>query len=179
VLEAEHRYIQKVVGVVALHADALESGTPPDLDLLSRVVEFIREYADRLHHGKEETLLFPALEQGGVPPQGCPLGILKHEHTAGRALVAELAGAVDGLRAGGEVALGPLVKCLQGLVELYPGHIWKEDYLLFPMTGKVLAADAQSELAAEFEKVDQDFGIDRIHGFEAWADASAASAVGG
>lgn len=177
VLETEHRYIQKVVGVIALHVDAIESGQALDLGLLAEVVEFMRAYADQCHHGKEEALLFPALEQKGVPPQGCPLGALKHEHVAGRALVTELATSVTGFRAGADAPTEALAKCLHGLVALYPNHIWKEEYLLFPMTGKVLTDPEQSWLAAEFDKVDAAFGVERLRRFEAWADALAARAL--
>ncbi len=61
---------------------------------LNDLIEFMRTYADRCHHGKEETYLFPALERSGVPLTGCPVGALRHEHQAGRALVGQLAQAV-------------------------------------------------------------------------------------
>jgi hemerythrin-like domain-containing protein len=162
---------QKVVGVIALHVDAVETGKAPDIRLLAEIVEFLRVYADQYHHAKEEDLLFPALERNGVPAQGCPLGALKHEHVAGRALVTDLATIVTDSRAGVDVSRQALVKCLQGLVALYPSHIWKEDYLLFPMTRKVLDDLEQSRLAAEFDSVDATFGPEKLRHFEEWADA--------
>jgi hemerythrin-like domain-containing protein len=177
VLEAEHRYIQKVVGGIALHVDAIESGQPPDIGLLGEVEEFMRVFADECHHGKEEALLFPALERKGVPPGGCPLGALKHEHIAGKALVTELAKAVTDSRTGVDVPTEALVACLQGLVALYPTHIWKEDYLLFPMTGKVLSEEEQAGLLVEFDAADEQIGIARYHRFEEWSAALAAKAL--
>ncbi|HEY3411424.1 MAG TPA: hemerythrin domain-containing protein [Armatimonadota bacterium] len=171
VLEAEHRYIQKVVGVAALHADGIEAGETPDFGLLGEVLDFLRAYADECHHGKEEALFFPALERNGVPPGGCPLGALKHEHVAGRALVADLATAVTDRRAGAEVPVATVLTCLKGLIELYPNHIWKEDYLLFPMAGKVLTDQDELALADEFAKADEAFGLVKRRRFEEWADA--------
>ena len=179
VLEAEHRYIQKVVGAIALHVDAIGAGKAPGNGLLAEVVDFMRAYADQCHHGKKEALLFPALEQKGVSPQGCPLAALKHEHVAGRTLVTDLAIAVSGSHAGVDVPTEALVKCLQGLVALYPNHIWKEDYLLFPMTGKVITDQEQLRLAAEFDRVDETFGVEKRRRFEEWADALAAKALAG
>jgi len=40
------------------------------------------------------------------------------------------------------------------LVELYPGHIWKEDYLLFPLAGKVLSPADHVALSKQFEEVE-------------------------
>ena len=62
-LEDEHRIIAKVVGAATVLADRLEAGQPVDLDTLQGVVEFMRTFADKCHHGKEEELLFPANAQ--------------------------------------------------------------------------------------------------------------------
>jgi len=74
VLEAEHRVIQKMVAGMSLLAERLEGGEPLDVSLLESIVAFLRTFADRCHHGKEETFLFPALIRRGVPSHGCPIG---------------------------------------------------------------------------------------------------------
>ena len=43
---------------------------------------------------------------------------------------------------------------------LYPSHIWKEDYLLFPLAGKVLTPEDQQELMDKFDKVERELGLD-------------------
>jgi hemerythrin-like domain-containing protein len=170
VLEEEHRSIQKVVGALAVQAEAMEGGREPDLDLLEQIVDFLRVFADRCHHGKEEDILFPLLESKGVPPHGCPLGALKHDHVAGRALVSQLAQAVADRKAGAPVPNETFVKCLRGLTELYPNHIWKEDYLLFPMVSKVLGAEDQAALLRRFAEADREIGSDAHHRYEDFAE---------
>ncbi len=91
VMEAEHRLIETVVNALGGVAHAIEKGQRADAAMLATAVEFFRIYADKLHHGKEETLFFPMLVKRGVPPQGCPIGGLNHEHEKGRALVRALA----------------------------------------------------------------------------------------
>ncbi len=59
-----------------------------------------------------------------------------------------------------------LIGTLRRLIELYPAHIWKEDYLLFPMAEKILSASEQEELSAQFERHEFEIGIDVHHGFE-------------
>ena len=53
---------------------ALERGERIDTVLVRQVVEFMREFADRCHHAKEERILFPEMVRKGVPEAGCPIG---------------------------------------------------------------------------------------------------------
>jgi hemerythrin-like domain-containing protein len=165
-LEAEHRVIQKMVAGMSVLADQLEGGEPVDVSLLESIVVFLRTFADRLHHGKEESFLFPALIRRGVPSQGCPIGGLTMEHQKGRVMVGELADAIRGYAAGEPPARENLVKSLRVLVAFYPNHIWKEDYLLFPLAGKVLTPEDQQELMDKFETVERELGLDVHEGFD-------------
>jgi len=166
VLEAEHRVIQKMVAGMSLLAEQLEGGKLVDVPLLESIVVFLREFADRCHHGKEEALLFPALIRRGVPSHGCPIGGLTMEHQKGRVMVGELADAIRGYAAGEPPAREDLVKSLRALVAFYPNHIWKEDYLLFPLAGKVLTPEDQQELMNKFETVERELLIEGHEGFD-------------
>jgi hemerythrin-like domain-containing protein len=165
-LEAEHRVIQKIVAGMSVLAEQLEDGDPVDVSLLESIVVFLRTFADRCHHGKEETFLFPALIRRGVPSQGCPIGGLTMEHQKGRVMVGELAETIRGCAAGEPPARENLVKSLRALVAFYPSHIWKEDYLLFPLAGKVLTPQDQQELMDKFETVERELGLDVHEGFD-------------
>ena len=165
-LEAEHRVIQKMVAGMSVLADQLEGGEPVDVSLLESIVAFLRTFADRLHHGKEESFLFPALIRRGVPAQGCPIGGLTMEHQKGRVMVGELADAIHGYAVGEPLAQENLVKTLRALVVFYPSHIWKEDYLLFPLAGKVLTPEDQQELRDKFATVECELGLDVLEGFD-------------
>ena len=95
-LEAEHHVIQKVVGAMAVLAQTLETGQEVGAKTFEGIVEFMRTFADKCHHGKEEIHLFPTLERKGVPARGCPVGALLQEHQLGRAFVTVLAEAAAG-----------------------------------------------------------------------------------
>jgi len=165
-LEHEHRIIQQVVGGMAVIIEKLESGKEIDPAVLTDLSEFMQTFGDKCHHGKEEDYLFKLLEKKGVPVSGCPLAVLLHEHEKGRGLMADLKLTSETYirtpRAGKEALIGTLRR----LIELYPAHIWKEDYLLFPMTNKLLSESEQEELRAQFEQHDSEIGIDVHHGFE-------------
>ncbi len=169
VLEREHHYIQQVVASLLLLAEELEKGESVPAETLADTLEFLRTFADQCHHGKEEACLFPLLELKGVPPQGCPLGVLKKEHDAGRSLVAQLAIVSDRYtKDGSDKEL--LRTSLLSIAELYGGHIWKEDYLLFPMTNKVLSAEEQDQLTKQFNDIESSIGPDIQRRFEELAN---------
>jgi hemerythrin-like domain-containing protein len=176
VMEAEHRNIETVVKALGDVAVTVEKGQRAEVALLEAVVEFFRVYADKLHHGKEETLFFPLLVERGVPPQGCPIGGLNHEHEKGRALVGSLeewVASYEERKPGAQVGL---VQTLRGISDLYQNHIWKEDAMVFPMADKVLTAADQKELSEKFAEVDQAVGLDVIGRMEQFAKSLATSA---
>jgi len=170
ILEEEHHFIQKVVGAMAVLAETLEAGKEVEEKTLHDIVEFMRTFADKCHHGKEETHLFPALEKKGVPMRGCPLGILIAEHQKGRALVSQLAEATEAYTKASPLAKDSLVKSLRGITDLYPNHIWKEEYLAFPMADKILSSEEQRELYEKFEVVEKEIGLDVHRRFERFAE---------
>jgi hemerythrin-like domain-containing protein len=159
-LEAEHRVIQKMVAGMSILAEQLEAGEPVDAALLESIVVFLRTFADHCHHGKEEAFLFPVLIRRGVPSHGCPIGGLTMEHQKGRVMVGELDDAIRDFAVGKPPARENLAKSLRALVVFYPSHIWKEDYLLFPLAGKILTPEDQQELMNKFEAVDRELGIE-------------------
>ncbi len=157
-LEDEHRTIQRAVAAVAMFADKIETAHSVDLDILGDTIRFFRVFGDECHHAKEDKFLFPLLESKGVPSQGCPLGALKKEHEKGRELLRQLAGARDEYSASNGSRKELLLPPLRGLVELYPTHIWKEDYLLMPLADKLLSSAEQQRLNQQFENVEAALG---------------------
>jgi len=156
--KAEHHVIQKIVGAMAVLAGGLGAGQEPPVETLHNIVQFMRTFADICHHGKEELHLFPFLEKRGVPARGCPMGVLIHEHERGRTLVAQLAQATETYASGTAPARDAVTETLQGLMELHPSHIRKEEYLLFPMSNKVLGAADQQQLREKFAEVEATVG---------------------
>src|ERR1035437_7578266 len=68
VMKAEHRNIETVVKALGDLAFVIEKGQRADVAMLATALKFLRVYADKLHHVKEETLFFPMLVKRGVPP---------------------------------------------------------------------------------------------------------------
>ena len=115
-------------------------------------IDFIRSFADRCHHLKEEKVFFPALEEKGIPREGGPIGMMLMEHEEGRSYVKAMAGALDGWEKGLELSQSVVIKNARAYLRLLREHIQKEDDILFEMADNVLSAEEQKQLLRQFEE---------------------------
>ena len=61
-LMIEHRLIERMIAVFQKELDKIKEKQDADLGFVDDVVDFIRTYAGKRHHGKEELILFKELE---------------------------------------------------------------------------------------------------------------------
>ena len=151
----EHKSILKMLGIVDQVCNVLELGEAVPYEHLDQIVEFIKLFADKTHHGKEEDLLFPAMEAVGFPRESGPIGVMLMEHEQGRAFVSRLDKAVTQYKNGEQVAVDTLVRNARGYVHLLTQHIDKENNILFPMADSSIPIVKQEALLDEFEFVNQ------------------------
>jgi len=174
----EHRVILKVVDGLRLTAAHMRAANRVDPALLREAVVFMREFADQRHHAKEEDLLFPALVAHGVPLHGCPIDALLHEHEKGRHLVKQIADALDPYAAGVVEAANTIADAIDGIVKLYPNHIWKEDDMVFPMVERLFSEADRSELYKGFQDVEAKNPPGTHERFHAFAERLSRHAIG-
>ena len=153
-LRSEHQLILQVADALETLVSRSESGDS-DFDALADCIAFIRLFADACHHGKEEDLLFPALEARGMPHDQGPIAVMLFEHQQGRAFAKVMAGAIDDARAGDAEALAKLRNAGTGYVHLIRGHINKEDHVLFEMADQAVQGPACQRLCDEYGLVCQ------------------------
>lgn len=168
-LKHDHRVIQEVVAGMSAVADLLDSGKQVDSNILADLVQFLAIFADQCHHVKEEQYLFPILVAGADATTKRELQRLEREHRSATQLVQELAKASAAYIENPLVMRHRVVVLLRRLVELYPAHIWKEDYLLFPMAQQNLSEAEQEDMADKFEGVEREVGQDVHAAFEVLA----------
>lgn len=166
VLEREHRYIGKVIALMSSLADDLDRGKPVPAEILRDIVTFLRIFATQCHHTKEEEHLFSLLESRGVPGSGCPLAAMRAEHAAERILLGKVAAAAADYIVSPLRGKDALRDSLRELADLCAHHIWKEDYLVFPMADKILDDADQQQVTAAFADVEAGIGVDVHHAFE-------------
>lgn len=93
-LMIEHRLIERMLSVIKDVLTEIESGSRVDPVFVDIAVDFIRVYADRTHHGKEEDILFRELNH--KPLKAEALKIMEEliaEHEFGRKTTKALADA--------------------------------------------------------------------------------------
>uniref|UniRef100_UPI003F82C0B0 hemerythrin domain-containing protein n=1 Tax=Immundisolibacter sp. TaxID=1934948 RepID=UPI003F82C0B0 len=120
-----------------------------------------------------EAILFPAMEDKGVPHGGCPLEALRREHVLGRERVGALAAAIDALERGDNDAPAALHGAIAALQQLYPNHIWKEDQMVFPVAERLFTPAELDALNARFEQAEIELGQDHNR-YVAFAEEMAA-----
>lgn len=153
-LRHEHDIILLVLKGIERGAGSLAMTLKADPQWLDTIVDFVRNFADRCHHGKEEKYLFVRLQERGIPKDGGPIGVMLHEHELGREFIRAVADATPGAKEGEMSALTAAARHLMGYVELLEAHIAKENDILFPIADGVLTPADQQELTMAFERVE-------------------------
>jgi len=122
----EHRLIERMIKVMDAKMAEMKTGRNADTAFIETAVDFIRTYADRCHHGKEEDILFRELKKKPIAEDhGRIMEELIEEHREGRKITGELVEANARYLAGDSKALEDILQCIQTLVDFYPGHIEK------------------------------------------------------
>lgn len=155
-LMVEHRLIERMVSIIKDALVQIESTRKVDPLFVDTAVDFIRTYADRTHHGKEEDILFRNLNKRPLTAEDrCVMKELLEEHVFGRQTTKTLVEANTRYRNGDESALTEIVSKLQTLVGFYPKHIEKEDKIFFPASRSYFTDEEDQSMLEEFLEFDR------------------------
>ncbi len=157
-LRKEHYSILFALRILEQMVSQLRTHSPPEIQELRDMVGFLKTFADRCHHGKEEGHYFPALEKAGVPNQGGPIGQMLLEHEQGRAFLARMTTALDSPYRPTEVAVAA-----NGYIDLLRAHIEKETQVLFRMGDARIPMDEQTRLVDAFEDFEEEVMGNGVH----------------
>lgn len=152
-LRDEHQLILDVSRELAGMLAAERQGDPLDYDTVASCITFFRLFVDACHHGKEEDVLFPALEAEGMPHDDGPIAVMLHEHEMGRTLVRGMAAALPEARKGEELAGGQLRDAAEEYVGLLEAHIDKEDNVLFNLADGMVEGSQCRILCSGYDEV--------------------------
>ena len=155
-LMIEHRLIERMLSVIKDVLVTIESKHKVDPLFVDVAVDFIRVYADRTHHGKEEDILFRELNNKPLSAEDRRvMNELIEEHVFGRHTTKALVEANTRYRDGDETALTDIADKLQTLIEFYPKHIQKEDKVFFPASRAYFTDEEDQAMLAEFWEFDR------------------------
>jgi hemerythrin-like domain-containing protein len=155
-LKAEHEGILLMLDVLERMSERIAAGKSFPTDHLKQVLDFLQVFADRCHHGKEERLLFLAMEAAGVPKENGPLAVMLSEHGRGRLFIAEMKNLVISYEKGESGALLVFTTPALQYVDLLRSHIWKENNVLFPMAEKAVPADRLELIGEQLDRFEKE-----------------------
>lgn len=164
-LEDEHKYIIQVVDALEGFAKKIEITGEVPVKEIHESIDFIKEFADRCHHGKEEKLLFPELEKQGMDRSSGPTAIMLLEHDEGRGFISDLKESLKDYEKGYD-SKDRIIASIEGFVSLLRAHINKENMALFEMGKNMLPKEQKAKLAEDFEKTDREFGYKKIEEYK-------------
>jgi hemerythrin-like domain-containing protein len=155
-LMKEHRLIERMLSSLETVLAEIESARRIDPTVIDAAVDFIRTYADRTHHGKEEDILFAEL--GARPLSAADRRAMEEliaDHEFARRETAGLVRAGERYRHGGESALSDIGARIRMLCDFYPVHIAKEDKAFFAVARAYFTDDEDQDLLVRYREFDR------------------------
>jgi len=143
----EHKSILIALDVIEKMYERIQNDKELDYKDIEDIIEFLKVFADKCHHGKEEDLLFPALEEVGIKNQDGPIGVMLAQHRQGRELINQMEQSIENKIINRQV----FVNSASSYVNLLRNHIERENSMLFPMSDAKLPVLKQKELLDNFE----------------------------
>ena len=162
-LMIEHRLIERMIAVISKETERLAGGGEPDPAFIDEAADFIRTYADRCHHGKEEDILFRALDKKELSSfDRLIMEELVEDHRRGRENVARLTASKDRYIKGDKEEVALILEELRFFVDFYPKHIEREDRHFFMPSMAYLSPEEKDAMLDEERAFDRDL-IHRIY----------------
>lgn len=132
-LMIEHRLIERMINLTKDRLEGMSEQKRVDPAFIDVAVDFLRTYADRCHHGKEENILFRDLAKKQLSDEHKKImNELVEEHVYARKTVRMLEASKVSYIQGQKGALGDVINVLKQLIDFYPMHIEKEERHFFP-----------------------------------------------
>jgi len=152
ILIEEHDSILKMIEITQKLLVNADKNTVINIGHIEDIIDFIKNFADKYHHMKEEDVLFREMEGYGMPRDGGPIGVMLMEHEEGRRYVKNAAEAIKDYKNGKSDSMLVLKNNLLNYCELLINHIYKENHILYPMAEKMLPEECLNNMGTTFEK---------------------------
>jgi hemerythrin-like domain-containing protein len=171
----EHRLIERLIALMGQELQRIKDNVAVEPEFafvdpvfLDTAVDFLRTYADRCHHGKEEDLLFVALAKKDLSPEHRQaMEELIEDHVWARRTTASLVEAKNDYLREKAGALDDLLLHLEALVLFYPKHIEKEDKHFFIPCMAYFSEAEKGELLEKMAEFDRQLIHEKYRGIVA------------
>lgn len=153
----EHGYIKRMLAVIRRYCYKILKNEDVRYEDFFSLIDFVRSYADRHHHGKEETLLFNRMldELGPIAEKLIRHGMLV-EHDLGRMYMQELETAVNKAMAGDDESRLDVIANAISYTHLLTRHIDKEDEVVYKFAKTRLSKETMEAVERDCSQFEQD-----------------------
>lgn len=153
----EHKYIKKMLQVVRNASFKILKGGDISYEDFDEMIDFIKNYADKHHHGKEEKFLFKEMvdQLGTVGVNLITHGMLV-EHDYGRLYISELKSALERVKNGDEESKLDVISNAVGYANHLNRHIIKEDAVVYTYADKNLTKEILDSVNAKTDVFEEE-----------------------
>jgi len=124
-------------------------GELPDFGLLHAMLFYIDEFPERLHHRKEDEMLFPVVRKR-CPELAATLDQLDRDHAHGERAIRDLEHALLAFEVLGEPRREAFEHAVQGYVDFYLRHMALEESHVLPAAQRALDSADWAAIDAAF-----------------------------
>lgn len=148
----EHKYIVRMLKVMRSASGKVLKGEPINYEDFDKMIDFVRNYADAYHHGKEEKILFKEMVDnlGNMGKNLVNHGMLV-EHDWGRLFITELREALKRVQEGDAESRLDVIANAIGYANHLARHIAKEDSVVYTFAEKQLSQEILERVNKETE----------------------------
>jgi hemerythrin-like domain-containing protein len=153
ILIDEHKDIIELLNIMSKIARNIKSNDVFYTSDVEDIIDFLKFFIDRNHHGKEE-ILFPTIISPEIKEENESLNEILYEHTLARNYLKDIYSCVENCKIGNAFSGELLADSLTNYVVLIKEHIQKEEKVIFPMAEEVLSSAKQNEIYGQFERLE-------------------------
>ena len=143
----EHVLIKRWLALLPKVIENLNLETEDGLRLINNGIDFIRNFADKYHHAKEEDETFRYFDENFDM-----IKVIRNDHVKVRGHVKLMVEAIA------NKDKKTLAQHLRSYSEILPEHIKKEDEILFPWMDRNLTTNQIGQLYSRFNEIDEEYG---------------------
>ncbi|WP_368488814.1 hemerythrin domain-containing protein [Clostridium sp. BJN0013] len=153
----EHKNIKRMLQIIRKACLSIMNGREIDYMDFEMMIDFVRNYADNHHHGKEEKLLFNKMvdEIGGIAEKLVKFGMLV-EHDFGRLYINELEEALARVKAGNDESKLDVIANAVSYTHLLNRHIDKEDNVVYSFAKRTLSEEILNKFNMECHEFEEE-----------------------
>lgn len=153
----EHKNIKRMLEVIRKACLGIMNGKKIDYTDFEMMIDFVRNYADKHHHGKEENFLFNRMvdEIGGAAEKLVKFGMLV-EHDFGRLYMKELEEALAKAKAGDDEAKLDVIANAISYTHLLNRHVDKEDNVVYSFAKRALSEEILNKINMECDAFEEE-----------------------